>query len=156
MLSEFKLILNESVNFYSPWMTMLKHQFRIKHLRKLLKSCLFRARQYFVCRAYIYNVCIQKARSSHWRCSLKKVALKNFTVFTGKHMCFFFKLCFMAEFARTHCVKSRSSLSRFYEVHANSVLDHNFCSNMFKVFWKIYFFNVFTKFTGRNKGLRPF
>ena len=90
ILGEFKLILNELVNFYSLWMTVLKHQFRIKRLRKLLKSCLFRARQYFVSRAHIYNACIQKVRSSHRRYSLKKVALRNFTVFTGKNMCWSF------------------------------------------------------------------
>ena len=90
ILGEFKLILNELVNFSSPWMTVLKHQFRAKRLRKLLKSCLFRACQYFVSKAHIYIVCIQKVRSSHRRCSLKKVALRNFSVFTGKHMCWSF------------------------------------------------------------------
>ena len=30
----------------------------------------------------------EKARSSHlWRCSAKKVVLKHFSIFTGKHLC---------------------------------------------------------------------
>ena len=34
-------------------------------------------------------------RSSHQRCSLKKGALKNFSMFTGKHLCWspFFSNC---------------------------------------------------------------
>ena len=30
---------------------------------------------------------ITQARSSHWRCSVKKGVLKNFAKFTGKHLC---------------------------------------------------------------------
>ena len=86
----------------------------------------------------------------------KSCSQKFHSVHRKTYVLVFFQLCFMAEFVGTHCVKSRGSLSRFYEVHANSVLDHNVWSNMFKVFWKIYFFNIFTKFTGRNKRLRPF
>ena len=29
----------------------------------------------------------QNERSSHWRCSIKKVVLKNFAIFTGKQQC---------------------------------------------------------------------
>ena len=30
---------------------------------------------------------LQIHRRSHWRCSIKKAFLKNFAIFTGKHMC---------------------------------------------------------------------
>ena len=30
---------------------------------------------------------LKKLRSNHWRCSVKKGVLKNFTKFTGKHLC---------------------------------------------------------------------
>ena len=66
-------------------------------------------------------------RSSHWRCSIKKAAPKNFIIFTGKHLCwslFLIKLqacniikkrlqpwCFPvnnAKFLRTPILKSNS------------------------------------------------
>ena len=39
------------------------------------------------------QTCFSGNRSSHRRCSLKKAVLRNFTKFTGKHLCqsFFFK-----------------------------------------------------------------
>ena len=33
-----------------------------------------------------YNVKQKICRSSHWRCTIKKAALNNFAIFTGKHL----------------------------------------------------------------------
>ena len=33
------------------------------------------------------NKIVVSYRTSHWRCSIKKAVLKNFTIFTGKHLC---------------------------------------------------------------------
>ena len=33
------------------------------------------------------HLIISIKRSSHYRCSIKKAVLKNFVIFTGKHMC---------------------------------------------------------------------
>ena len=32
-------------------------------------------------------MCSLVKKSSHWKCSVKKAVLKNFAVFTGKHLC---------------------------------------------------------------------
>ena len=36
---------------------------------------------------------VQTCRSSHRRCSIKKVVPKNFVIFTGKHLCQIFRVC---------------------------------------------------------------
>ena len=43
----------------------------------------------FLYELYEWNIDLKwdNIRSSHRKCSLKKGALKNFTKFTGKHMC---------------------------------------------------------------------
>ena len=43
-----------------------------------------------------FKFCNIKYRSSHQRCSIKKGVLRNFTIFTGKHLCqgLFFKNLF--------------------------------------------------------------
>ena len=46
-------------------------------------------------------------RRSHWRCSIKKAVLKNFAIFTGKHLCwslFLVKLQAFRPFYRTPMV----------------------------------------------------
>ena len=43
----------------------------------------------WICLQYFVKVCLKKHifRGRHWRCSLKKGALRNFTKITGKHLC---------------------------------------------------------------------
>ena len=48
---------------------------------------------------------LQNERSSHWRCSIKKVVLKNFAIFTGKHLCWSFFLI--------NCIKKRFQYKYF-------------------------------------------
>ena len=59
-------------------------------------------RNYFYVIARLWNSCLMtlkkaknrsshlRCKSSHRRCSIKKVFLKNFENFTGKHLCWFF------------------------------------------------------------------
>ena len=36
--------------------------------------------------AMLHNVCIARKRSSHWKCSVKTGALKNFAIYKRKHL----------------------------------------------------------------------
>ena len=48
-----------------------------------------------------------KARSSHWRCSMKKASLKNVTIFTGKHLCWRLFSCeYDAKHWKQHVLKN--------------------------------------------------
>ena len=60
--------------------------------------------------------CFQKVRSCHWRCSgEKKVVLKTFANFTGKHLCWSLFLITLQAFRRfilcnTSCDEDKSSV----------------------------------------------
>ena len=57
--------------------------FRLKKMYVLLVlSCEF----CIICQSSLFSRA-PPGRSSHWRCSMKRAALKNFAIFTGKHLC---------------------------------------------------------------------
>ena len=58
-------------------------------------------------------------RSSHWRCSLKKAILKDFVIFTGKHLCrglFFNKV---ADHQSVALLKRDSNRDIFLQISGN-------------------------------------
>ena len=61
---------------------------------------------------------LTKGRSSHQKCSMKKDVLKNFTKFTGKHLCQSLFLNKVAGFRTANLIKKRLWQRRF---HANFV-----------------------------------
>ena len=71
---------------------------------------------YFILTAYQFNSQSMgwpdKHRSSHWRCSVKKGVLKNFTNFIGKHLWSLFLVMLQAWLAAT-LLKRDSSTSVF-------------------------------------------
>ena len=94
-------------------------------------------------------------RSSHQRCSLKKVFLKNFTKFTGKHLCwslFFNRVsglrpatllkkrlqqrCFPVNFAtflRTPSLQNTSRKLLLFPIH----LTVSFCEKFLYIYWNL-------------------
>ena len=51
--------------------------------KKFLRKTLLRNDFFTV----VFSKFFKKSRSSHQRCSIKKAALNNFAIFTGKHLC---------------------------------------------------------------------
>ena len=51
--------------------------------------CQEEKKYWYVITKWLFNSTFlkKKYRSSHWRCSVRKGALKNFTNFTGKQLC---------------------------------------------------------------------
>ena len=60
--------------------------YEFKSCRSIL-GCIFQSLVLQMCRC-IWNLCNKKfSKKNHQSCSTKKVVLKNFAIFTGKHLC---------------------------------------------------------------------
>ena len=61
-----------------------------------------------------------KTRSSHQRCSVRKGALRNFTKFTGKHLCQALFYNKVAGSELTNLLKKRLFYYEFWEISNNT------------------------------------
>ena len=67
-------------------------------------------------------------RSSHRRCSIEKAVLKNFTIFTGKHLCWsiiLIKLQAQRPATLLNKTPTRVFPCGYYEVFKNTYLEEN-------------------------------
>ena len=106
-----KIILQRRC-FPAKFTKFFKNTLFTKHLRWLLQENWYLIEANFIVIAVIAKIIVSyshlqnpnysniplcskktmRVKSSHWRCSVKKVALKNFLTFTGKHMYWIFFL----------------------------------------------------------------
>ena len=89
----------------------------ILHHRKKLN--IFTSRLSRRCITHSIEISIgANARRTHWRCSLKKGVLKNFTTFTGKHLCeslFFNKVTGLRQLFSTEQLQTTASEMRTFQ-----------------------------------------
>ena len=67
----------------------------------------------------IFSKFCKKFRSSHQRCSIKKAVLKNFAIFTGKHLCRSLFLIKSQDWRPTALLKRDSSTGVFLWILQN-------------------------------------
>ena len=94
-----------------------------KRHRKWISTCIFlkyhinfsKQRKYF----YGSDIKFEKTRSSHQRRSIKKAVLKNFSIFTAKHLCWSSFLIKFQTFRSATLLKRESSTSVFLWILLN-------------------------------------
>ena len=69
------------------WKSQINDMFYQKTLKILIYGQLFLGEVCYRFSRINWNLCGTHDRSSHRRCSIKKGVLRNFTKFTGKHLC---------------------------------------------------------------------
>ena len=65
----------------------------------------------------VLNTLLKKDRSSHRRCSVRKLVLRNFTKFTGKHLCqslLFNKVAGLSHLQKLDCSSKKKKPTWFY------------------------------------------
>ena len=95
--------------FSCKFCEIFKNTHFAEYVRKTASAC---AQQYL--QHPILFIVIATYRSSHRRCSIKKGVLRNFTKFTGKHVCqsLFIKKETLAQvFSREFCEVSKNTFS---------------------------------------------
>ena len=93
-----------------------------------------------------YLPLIAITKSSHWRCSIKKVVLKNFAIFTGKHLCW---STFLIKLQACNFIKKRLQHSYFENIYFEKLLRmvafvylSCFIYYHFPNLYKIYIYNI--------------
>ena len=87
-LSDFLQLVNHSLQHSSILIRCLNHFAKVQHVLKnnMILYILFLVWVLFFNLIYVAGSFVNSKRS-HWMCSIKKAVLKNFTIFTGKHLC---------------------------------------------------------------------